>query len=228
MIESAFDPAAVSPKGAAGLWQIMPATGEQYGLQIIEGYDGRYDVHASTLAALEYLSYLHRFFKGDWLLALAAYNAGEGRVQQAMQANLDAGQDTDFWNLNLPKETQAYVPKMLALARIVFNPRHYGLKLQKLHPTLSRQNSRRPDGRNAIRGSDCRSRFGAGRIFSLQSSPATGHAHSRAKLRLFIAIRKSRSPGSPATRSQVDRHSETHGEKRRYVIHHCQALWRFL
>ncbi|MEE4376882.1 MAG: transglycosylase SLT domain-containing protein [Candidatus Competibacteraceae bacterium] len=140
MIESAFDPVAVSPKGAAGLWQIMPATGEQYGLQLIEGYDGRYDIHAATEAALDYLSYLHKYFKGDWLLALAAYNAGEGRVQRAMQANLAAGQDTDYWSLNLPKETQAYVPKMLALSRIVFNPRHYSIKLPKIgtQPYLAR------------------------------------------------------------------------------------------
>jgi len=140
MIESAFDPVAVSPKGAAGLWQIMPATGKQYGLQLIEGYDGRYDIHAATNAALDYLNYLHKYFKGDWLLALAAYNAGEGRVQRAMQANLAAGQDTDFWSLNLPKETEAYVPKMLALSRIVFNPRHYGIKLPKIRtqPYLAR------------------------------------------------------------------------------------------
>jgi membrane-bound lytic murein transglycosylase D len=132
MIESAFEPTALSPKGAAGLWQIMPATGEQYGLQLSEGYDGRYDIHASTQAALDYLSYLHRYFKGDWLLALAAYNAGEGTVQRAMQTNLNAGLDTTFWDLTLPEETQAYVPKLLALSRIVFNPKAYGLKLQKI------------------------------------------------------------------------------------------------
>lgn len=135
MVESAFEPTAMSPKGAAGLWQIMPATGEQYGLRITDGYDGRYDVYTSTRAALTYLSYLHKLFKGDWLLALAAYNVGEGAVQKALQASREAGLEANFWNLNLPDETEAYVPQIAALSRIVFDPNENGIKLKKVSNT---------------------------------------------------------------------------------------------
>ena len=90
MVESAFQPTAVSPKEAAGLWQIIPTTGQERGLVIAEGYDGRLDVHTSTGVALEYLRWLNRMFKGDWLLALAAYNAGPGAVQDAIEANARA------------------------------------------------------------------------------------------------------------------------------------------
>ncbi|MCP5419827.1 MAG: transglycosylase SLT domain-containing protein [Gammaproteobacteria bacterium] len=140
MVESAFDPTAISPKGAAGLWQIMPATGEQYGLQIVDGYDGRYDVYSSTRAALTYLSYLHKLFNGDWLLALAAYNVGEGAVQKAMQAAQEAGLEANYWNLDLPAETKAYVPQIAALSRVVFDPQENGLKLKKINtlPYLAR------------------------------------------------------------------------------------------
>ncbi|MBL8223112.1 MAG: transglycosylase SLT domain-containing protein, partial [Bryobacterales bacterium] len=240
MVESAFEPTAVSHKAAAGLWQIIPSTGQEHGLLIAEGYDGRLDIHTSTGAALAYLHFLNRYFKGDWLLALAAYNAGPGAVQDAVEANVRAeakaaaeakkqaaeeakrlaeeakkqaeamklaaqqpanspfagplanlppvaqsplpalagapgmpvvaagpvappvpvappaprasGRSTAFtqfvktkapepekappakpesvfWRLKLPKETQDYVPRILALARIVSNPEAYGLRL---------------------------------------------------------------------------------------------------
>jgi len=210
MVESAFEPTAVSPKEAAGLWQIIPATGQERGLVLAEGYDGRFDIHASTHAALDYLRYLNRLFKGDWLLALAAYNAGPRAVQEAIEAQRKAEaaaqklaakkQETPaapgpattvtapasaapaappaaaaesvaapespatpqpaaatsprqpesvaapglaspvpppetmeppspFWALKLPKETQDYVPRILALSRIVANPQAYGLQL---------------------------------------------------------------------------------------------------
>jgi membrane-bound lytic murein transglycosylase D len=133
MVESAFEPAAVSPKQAAGLWQIMPATGRQYGLTLDAWYDGRQDIQASTQAALDYLKYLNEFFAGDWLLTLAAYNAGEGTVQRAIDANREAGKPTDYWNLELPRETLAYVPKILALSRVVANPRVHGLALRPIN-----------------------------------------------------------------------------------------------
>ncbi len=218
MVESAFEPTAVSPKDAAGLWQIIPTTGQEWGLAIAEGYDGRLDIHASTGVALGYLRYLHKLFKGDWLLALAAYNAGPGAVRDAIEANAReeaqaaaaakklaasrplarpalplAGQpasaspaappplgsgplaapaagatanaaaplsaaespalssamapqplppepESVFWRLKLPKETQDYVPRILALSRIVADPKAYGLQLSPIgnQPVLFR------------------------------------------------------------------------------------------
>ncbi len=241
MVESGFEPTAFSPKQAAGLWQIIPSTGQEWGLTIIEGYDGRLDIHTSTGVALNYLRYLHKRFKGDWLLALAAYNAGPNAVQEAIEANareeakaaaalkkleaLQAAQaaaaqaaaaqaaaaqatgpvaaaapgsvtsdpalpaasilmpplviptpllpiaptavtssarpmakgtrraasgplassvmtsvppqpplkaESVFWRLKLPKETQNYVPRILALSRIVANPAAQGLQLPLL------------------------------------------------------------------------------------------------
>ncbi len=118
MIESNFQPNAISNRGAVGLWQFMPSTGKQFGLKKA-GYDGRKDVKASTKAALTYLEYLHKKFNRDWLLALAAYNAGEGAVDRAIKKNQRAGKATNFWSLKLPKQTQAYVPKLLALTQIM-------------------------------------------------------------------------------------------------------------
>ncbi len=140
MVESAFDASAISPRDAAGIWQIIPGTAVENGLKLADGYDGRYDVYASTKAALKHLSRLQGLFGGDWLLALAAYNAGEGTVQRAMQANQKAGRGTRFWDLDLPAETKAYVPKILALSRIVAAPDVHGLKLRKISsvPPLAR------------------------------------------------------------------------------------------
>jgi membrane-bound lytic murein transglycosylase D len=140
MVESAFDPEAVSPRDAAGLWQIVRSTGEEHGLTVGENYDGRYDIHASTSAALSYLKHLGSVFKGDWLLALAAYNAGEGAVQRAVEASRRAGRGGSFWALDLPAETRAYVPRILALSSIIANPEGYGIKLRKIQdkPYLAR------------------------------------------------------------------------------------------
>ncbi len=117
-VESAYDPLAVSPSGAAGLWQITATTADRLGLKRNRWYDGRNDLVRSTDAAISYLIYLNRRFGGDWLLSLAAYNCGEGRVERAILANLTAGKDTDFWALELPPETEAYVPRFLALAQL--------------------------------------------------------------------------------------------------------------
>jgi LysM repeat protein len=185
MVESAFEPTAVSPKEAAGLWQIIPTTGQERGLLLAEGYDGRFDIHTSTEAALDYLSYLNKLFKGDWLLTLAAYNAGPRAVQEAIESSKkpatpvaastknppsprstsqtspvaarpsttlpvaspsppvagtvalespattleEAEPQSPYWLLKLPKETLAYVPRILALSRVVANPDGYGLRL---------------------------------------------------------------------------------------------------
>lgn len=128
-IESNFNPNAISHKGAAGLWQMMPQTARRFGLTRDGKYDGRYDIAASTEAALDYLDYLGDMFEEDWLLALAAYNSGEGRVSNSIAYNSRSRQGTGFWALRLPRETKDYVPKILALAEIFANPRRYGLTL---------------------------------------------------------------------------------------------------
>lgn len=135
IVESAFDPHATSHKNAAGLWQIVPSTGRNYGLIQDQWYDGRRDVFASTVAVLDLMQRLNRMFDGDWLLTIAAFNSGEGRVLQAMKANQREGKPTDFWSLSLPQETLVYVPKMLALSEIIKNQKRYGVALPKSDST---------------------------------------------------------------------------------------------
>ena len=129
MIESAYNPFAYSPANAVGLWQFIPSTGRHFNLRQTSWYDGRRDVMASTQAAMNYLSRLHQMFNGDWLLALAAYNAGEGRVSRAIERNQALGLPTDYWNLPLPSETRNYVPKLLALSQVILSPDAYGVSL---------------------------------------------------------------------------------------------------
>ncbi|WP_313083723.1 murein transglycosylase D [Atlantibacter sp.] len=129
IVESAFDPHATSGANAAGIWQIIPSTGRNYGLKQTRNYDARRDVVASTTAALDMMQRLNRMFDGDWLLTVAAYNSGEGRVMKAMKANKARGKPTDFWSLSLPQETKIYVPKMLALSDILKNSKKYGVRL---------------------------------------------------------------------------------------------------
>jgi membrane-bound lytic murein transglycosylase D len=127
VIESAFEPYARSWATANGLWQFMPGTGERFGLKQDWWYDGRRDVIASTKAALDYLQYMHDEFFNDWLLAVAAYNCGEFRVQREVNKNRAAGKPVDFFSLSLPSETRAYVPKLMAMRRLVANPEDYGI-----------------------------------------------------------------------------------------------------
>ena len=128
-IESAYNPMAYSRAHAVGLWQFIPSTGRHFNLRQTNFYDGRRDITASTNAALDYLSRLHDMFNGDWLLAMAAYNAGEGTVSRAIERNEKLGLPTDFWNLPLPQETRNYVPKLLALSQVVLTPQAYGVNL---------------------------------------------------------------------------------------------------
>ena len=128
IVESAFDPFAYSHGQASGMWQIISGTGKRFGLAQNWWYDGRRDVYASTHAALDYLQYLHKYFKGDWLHALAAYNSGEGRVGRAIRKNRKAGKPTDFWSLHLPAETRSYVPKLLALAALLDEPKKHNVQ----------------------------------------------------------------------------------------------------
>src|SRR3989338_1744406 len=129
MIESSYNPLAYSRSHAVGLWQFIPSTGLHFNLRQTSWYDGRRDITASTNAAISYLRRLHGMFNGDWLLALAAYNAGEGTVSRAIERNQKLGLPTDYWNLPLPKETQDYVPKLLALSQMVMAPDAYGVNL---------------------------------------------------------------------------------------------------
>ena len=119
VVESAYEPFAYSVSRAAGLWQFIPATGVRFGLKQEWWYDGRRDVIESTRAALDYLQALHDQFDGNWLLAIAAYNVGEAAVQRAIDSNRAHGRPADFWHLNLPAETRAYVPKLLAMKRLM-------------------------------------------------------------------------------------------------------------
>lgn len=131
-IESSYNPFAYSRSHAVGLWQFIPSTGRYFNLRQTNWYDGRRDILASTNAAMDYLQKLHQMFDGDWLLALAAYNAGEGTVGRAIERNRQLNLPTDYWNLQLPKETQEYVPKLLALSQIVLAPDAYGVTLSPI------------------------------------------------------------------------------------------------
>ena len=134
-IESAFNPQAVSSAKAAGMWQFMPATGKYFSLKQNVFRDDRRDVLASTKAALDYLQKLHRMF-GDWHLALAAYNWGEGSVGRAIAKNQREGLATDYSSLSMPDETRNYVPKLLAVKNIVANPKVFNATLPEIpnHP----------------------------------------------------------------------------------------------
>ena len=131
MIESAFNSTALSSSAASGIWQFMPATGRHYGLKQDTWYDGRRDFLASTHAALDYLGKLYLDF-GDWQLALAAYNCGEGCVARAIQKNVDQGLPTDYASLTLPNETRHYVPKLIAIKNLIRNPEQFGVAINTL------------------------------------------------------------------------------------------------
>ena len=134
-IESAFNPEAMSRARASGMWQFMPATGRHFELKQNVFRDDRRDVLASTRAALDYLQKLYGMF-GDWRLALAAYNWGEGSVQRAIKRNRMAGKPTNYASLNMPAETRDYVPKLQAMKNIVADPAAFSLRLPELqnHP----------------------------------------------------------------------------------------------
>ncbi len=124
-IESGYRLDVVSSAGAAGLWQLMPDTARRYGVPVATGFDGRYSLPHATAAALTYLTWLNQKFGGDWLLTLAAYNAGEGRIQRAQEES----KELSYWRLPLANETRRYVPRLLALAELLQHPEHYGLQL---------------------------------------------------------------------------------------------------
>lgn len=132
IVESAYDPFAYSHGRAAGLWQIIPGTASRFGIRQNWWYDGRRDVVDSTRGALDYLTYLHKLTDGNWLLAVASYNAGGGTVMRAVRQNQARSKPTDFWHLALPSETRGYVPRLLALAALVRDPAAYGITLPEI------------------------------------------------------------------------------------------------
>ncbi len=129
IVESAYNPNAAASKNSVGLWQIVNATARSLGIKQDWWYDGRRDPIASTVAALDYLTTLNEMFDRDWLLTLAAYNTGQGNVQKAIEQNSRRSRKTDYWSLNLSSTTEDFVPKLIALARLISTPDHYGLQL---------------------------------------------------------------------------------------------------
>ncbi len=129
IIESEYRPTATSNRGASGIWQLASLTGKLYGLKQDQWYDGRKDIDAASKVALDYLQYLYETFDHDWLLALAAYNCGDGRVSAAIRANKKLGKPTDYWSLKLPQETMYFVPKFLSLVYLIKNHNNLDINL---------------------------------------------------------------------------------------------------
>ena len=129
IVESAYYPFSYSHGTAVGVWQFIPSTGRLYGLDQGWWHEDRRHILNSTRAAARYLKDLSKMFNGDWMLAVAAYNAGPGRIQNAVKINQKARKQTDYWSLDLPKETERYIPKLLALSMIVKDPSKFGQQL---------------------------------------------------------------------------------------------------
>ncbi len=142
VVESGYQPFAVSRSGAVGIWQFIPSTGKHYGLKQDEWYDGRRDIERSTRAALDFLQDLYERLDNDWLLALAAYNSGGSTVERAVQTAIRNGQSGDFWSIRhlLPQETRHYIPKLLVISAMVKDPDYYDITLKKVpnEPYLTR------------------------------------------------------------------------------------------
>ncbi len=132
MVESAYDPFVYSGAGAAGIWQLMPKTGRDLGLKQDWWLDSRKSIRPSTDAALNYLVYLNKFFNGNWILAFAAYDSGEGTIARAIKTTTRPGRPVNFWNLPVSRETKLYIPRILALAEVINNPKRYRINLPSI------------------------------------------------------------------------------------------------
>jgi membrane-bound lytic murein transglycosylase D len=185
LVESEYNPNALSPKEAAGLWQLMPGTAKVLGIKHNHEYDGRHDIYASTRAALNHLEYLNEKFNGDWMLTLAAYNAGEVPILRAIEENRAAGKSTHYWDLDIPfAETRAYVPRLLALADIVNNADKYDLKLPEVetdevlvHVVLSEQTNLNKAAKLLDVSLDELYSYNPGINRDLKTTPASGPHH---------------------------------------------------
>ncbi|MFO8044241.1 MAG: transglycosylase SLT domain-containing protein, partial [Halomonas sp.] len=176
-VESSFDPTARSHRGAAGLWQFMPGTGDALGLRRVRGYDGRLDVVASTRAALDYIELqADQWYEGDLELSLAAYNAGAGTVNRARRNAISSGNGDDYWSLSLPRETMNYLPKLKAIAAIVDNPDKYQVALPEIEdaPAFAKIPVQRPLGLDEAARLSGASR---GELATLNPALSNGTAH---------------------------------------------------
>lgn len=145
LIESSYRPAASNRGQHVGLWQFGAQTAKNFGVDVKNNYDGRYNTAQSTKAALDYLQYLNKMFKGDWLLTMAAYNAGEGRVLKSMKANERRGRKTDYWSIDLPPVTRAYIPKVLALSEVISDSQKLSKVSHQNIPRLARVRVETPE-----------------------------------------------------------------------------------
>lgn len=144
LVESSYRPAASNRGQYVGLWQFGSQTAKNFGMSVNRQYDGRYNVAQATKGALDYLEYLNKMFDGDWLLTVAAYNAGEGRVLNAIKANEKRNKKTDYWNLSLPNVTKEYIPKIIALSEVVSETNNLNVTKDQL-PKLVRIRVDNPD-----------------------------------------------------------------------------------
>ncbi len=242
-IESRYNPAATSPKAAAGMWQFIPSTGRIMGLRQDEWYDGRRDILASTRAAMDYLQKLHRQLGGDWELAMAAYNCGPGRVVSAQNANRARGLPTDFWSLNLPAETENYVPQILAAARLVSEPAKYGMRLPSVpnSPQLELVRTDRPvelarvAAASGVRLMDLQqlnpglkrgqtAPHGPGQLLvPVGTGKRVTASLGRAQIMTASALAAS-APALPAAMDRAERSRPTQGEGRIYVVRSGESL----
>jgi len=219
-VESSFDPTARSHRGAAGLWQFMPGTGDALGLRRARGYDGRLDVVASTRAALDYIELqADQWYEGDLELSLAAYNAGAGTVNRARRNALAQGKAGDYWSLSLPRETMNYVPKLKAIAAIINDPDQYRVALPEIEdaPAFAKIPVQRPLGLDEAARLSGASR---GELAELNPALSNGTAHpSHARVLLVPADRadtlmaRLETPASPAG-----------GGEGRYVVQQGDSL----
>lgn len=182
MVESGWDPYAFSHGGAAGLWQFIPSTGKSFGLEQNWWYDGRRDIYASTQAAVDYFQYLYERMGQDWLLAFAAYNAGEGNVRKAIKKNKRKGKATDYWSLDLPEETEIYVPKILALAEILKRSEELNVSFPEIadEPHFTKIDVEHQIDLNkaaALAGIDAAKLYGLNPGFNRWSTPPSGPHH---------------------------------------------------
>ncbi|MGJ7456987.1 transglycosylase SLT domain-containing protein [Halomonas sp. MA07-2] len=204
-VESSFDPTARSHRGAAGLWQFMPGTGDALGLRRARGYDGRLDVVASTGAALDYIELqADQWYEGDLELSLAAYNAGAGTVNRARRNAVSSGKAGDYWSLSLPRETMNYVPKLKAIAAIIDDPDQYRVALPDIEdaPAFAKIPVHRPLGLDEAARLSGASR---GELAELNPALGNGTAHpGQARVLLVPADRADTlmarlvTPSSPA------------------------------
>lgn len=210
VVESAFQPHAVSPANAAGIWQFIPETGRRYGLKRSRSYDGRRDVYASTRAAIKYLKKLHNDFHGDWLLAIAAYNCGEGAVAKAIQRNEARNLPTDFWSLDLPEETKAYVPRLLAVSRVFEDAEKYAINLHPI-PNKAIFKPVKVDSQLDLALAADAADISLDRLFELNPGFKHQFTDVEGSYRLFVPAEKSRSFKKELSRLAMERQFDSRG-----------------